>query len=560
MKWLLFLLTLLTTSFVVQAQGLPNKHPRVMELEDKLTEEASLYFSRRYPSEPFFVKIEVTPLRRNLAQGASSDSLPYFDQESEEMVDEWDDPTTPLSFLRNRIVRVRVNASVPEKFDDLKIAEIKQELPIYLNLLPSRDEISVERKFKHIQPETPHYIYYILGSLVFSSLLIGFMMRWSVSKMKAPAASTSPGVASGPAPSSAGVTRSKSSQSKSSTAVSGEVTFHDPIKTLDIVHIKVKQIEDSGTFPTLRDLTLMSEICNRDPKLLGSIICELPRDWQKTLLWMGRDQQWLEAFSSPGQIGHEGLILLDQMSRQRNYTAGDRQWEDLLIQVWRLGDKASGFFKKMNSEHAFLILGLLPKSLALGVAKKCFPGAWGKLLENKPINVVIDSKSIEQYLSQALEIVPAFEWKMLEEYNKDKEILNYLSLISIEDERDIYETLNKESFIFNVRPPFYKIFELEPAKLSKLILDFSLDQWALAVVNSSRPFIKAISDQLDEKRKVIFSSHLKNYDQNPPAVSEQGGVRQTIAFHAEVAFFSKNGSEDNSTSAQAGESINEKSA
>jgi hypothetical protein len=188
MKWLLIFLTLLSTSFVVQAQGLPTKHPRVMELEDKLTEEASLYFSRRYPSEPFFVKIEVTPLRRNLAQGASSDSLPYFDQESEEMVDEWDDPTTPLSFLRNRIVRVRVNASVPEKFDDLKIAEIKQELPIYLNRLPSRDEISVERIFKHIQPETPHYIYYILGSLVFSSLLIGFMMRWSVSKMKAPAA------------------------------------------------------------------------------------------------------------------------------------------------------------------------------------------------------------------------------------------------------------------------------------------------------------------------------------------------------------------------------------
>ena len=560
MKWLLILLTLLSTSFVVQAQGLPGKHPRVMELEDKLTEEASLYFSRRYPSEPFFVKIEVTPLRRNLAQGASSDSLPYFDQESEEMVDEWDDPTTPLSFLRNRIVRVRVNASVPEKFDDLKIAEIKQELPIYLNLLPSRDEISVERKFKHIQPETPHYIYYILGSLIFSSLLIGFMMRWSVSKMKAPAAATGPGVASGAAPSSAGVARSKSSQTKSSTAVSGEVTFHDPIKTLDIVHIKVKQIEDSGTFPTLRDLTLMSEICNRDPKLLGSIICELPRDWQKTLLWMGRDQQWLEAFSSPGQIGHEGLILLDQMSRQRNYTAGDRQWEDLLIQVWRLGDKASGFFKKMNSEHAFLILGLLPKSLALGVAKKCFPGAWGKLLENKPINVVIDSKSIEQYLSQALEIVPAFEWKMLEEYNKDREILNYLSLISIEDERDIYETLNKESFIFSVRPPFYKVFELEPTKLSKLILDFSLDQWALAVVNSSRPFIKAITDQLDEKRRVIFSGHLKNYDQNPPMVADQGAIRQSIAMHAEVAFFTKNDLEDNTKPTSEGERINEKSA
>jgi hypothetical protein len=322
------------------------------------------------------------------------------------------------------------------------------------------------------------------------------------------------------------------------------VTFHDPIKTLDIVHIKVKQIEESGTFPTLRDLTLMTDICNRDPKLLGSIICELPRDWQKTLLWMGRDQQWFEAFSSPGQIGHEGLILLDQMSRQRNYTAGDRQWEDLLIQVWRLGDKASGFFKKINSEHAFIILGLLPKSLALGVAKKCFPGAWGKLLENKPINVVIDSKIIEQYLSQALEIVPAFEWKMLEEYNKDKEILNYLSLISIEDERDIYETLNKESFIFSVRPPFYKVFEMEPSELQRLVGSFGLEQWALAVVNSSRTYIKKISDQLDEKRKIIFSSHLKNLDQNPPSIIEQGECRQLIAQHAETYYTSKESTKD----------------
>jgi hypothetical protein len=561
MKWLLVFLTLLSTTFVIQAQNIPGKHPRVMELEDKLTEEASLYFSRRYPNEPFFAKIEVTPLRRNLAQGASSDSLPYFDQESEEMVDEWDDPTTPLSFLRSRIVRVRVSVSVPEKFDDLKIAEIKQEIPIYLNLLPGRDDISVERKFKHIQPETPHYIYYILGSLLISSLVIGFMVRWSVSKMKSPVSqapvnSTSGAVASN----SSGSSKPRSSGMKGSTAVSGEVTFHDPIRTLDIVHIKVKQIGDSGTFPTLKDLTLMSDTCQRDPKLLGSIICELPRDWQKTLLWMGRDQKWLEAFSSPGQIGHEGLILLDQMSRQRNFAAGDRQWEDLLMQVWRLGDKAHIFFKKINPDHAFIILGLLPKSLSLAVAKKCFPGAWGKLLENKPINVVIDTKVIAQYLAQALEIVPAFEWKMVEEYNKDKEILNYLSLISIEDERDIYETLNKESFIFNVRPPFYKVFELEQTQLSSLIQAFSLEQWALSVVNSSRSYIKVIYDQLDEKRKVIFSSHLKNYDQNPPAIADQGEIRQTIAMHAEVTFFTKNEAEPELGIPQESKSINEKSA
>jgi len=374
---------------------------------------------------------------------------------------------------------------------------------------------------------------------------------------QAPVSSASGAVASN----STGSAKPRSSNMKGSTAVSGEVTFHDPIRTLDIVHIKVKQIGDSGTFPTLKDLTLMNDTCQRDPKLLGSVICELPRDWQKTLLWMGRDQKWLEAFSSPGQIGHEGLILFDQMSRQRNFTAGDRQWEDLLMQVWRLGDKAHIFFKKINPDHAFIILGLLPKSLSLAVAKKCFPGSWGKLLENKPINVVIDTQVIAQYLAQALEIVPAFEWKMVEEYNKDKEILNYLSLISIEDERDIYETLNKESFIFNVRPPFYKVFELEPSQLSSLIQAFSLEQWALSVVNSSRSYIKVIYEQLDEKRKVIFSSYLKNYDQNPPAIADQGEIRQTIAMHAEVHFSQQGTStSDNINSIDKDQSVDEKSA
>jgi hypothetical protein len=561
MKWILVCFALLTSSLMALAQGIPAKHPRVMELEDKLTEEASLYFSRRHPSEPFFVKIEVTPLRRNFAQGANSESLPYFDQESEEMVDEWDDPTTPLSFLRNRIVRVKVSVSVPEKFDDLKISEIKQELPIYLNLLPSRDDISVERKFKHIEPETPKYVYYVLGSLLASALLIGFMFRWSISKMKAPVASTAPGPvmgASGGASSQSA--RPKNSNANGRTAVSGEVTFHDPIRTLEVVQNKIKQIKDSTTFPTLKDLMLMSDMCHKNARVLGSVICELPADWQKTVLWMGRDKEWFEAFSSPASIGPEGMVLLDQMSRSRAYVAGNRQWEDLMIQVWRLGDKTTNFIKTINQEHAFLILGMMPRSFSLGVAKKCFPGSWGRLLDNKPINVVMDSETISKYLNQALEIVPAFEWKMLEEYNKDKEILSYLNLISIEEERDIYETLNKESFIFSVRPPFYKVFEMEPTKFGELIQSFSLDQWALAVVNSSRQYIRAVSDQLDEKRKVIFSSHLKQFDQNPPQVTDQSVMRQQIAQHAEVHFFAHQNVSEFKTQETKDQGVNEKSA
>jgi hypothetical protein len=98
------------------------------------------------------------------------------------------------------------------------------------------------------------------------------------------------------------------------------------------------------------------------------------------------------------------------------------------------------------------------------------------------------------------------------------------------------------------------------AQLSQLIQAYSLEQWALAVVNSSRNYIRSISDQLDEKRKVIFSSHLKQFDQNPPQVSDQSAIRQDIAQHAEVHFFSKVAEESVSTNQNEESAVNEKSA
>lgn len=539
MKVLFIFLSLLSLNCFAQNQNIPLKHPRVMEMEDKLIEEASLYFSRRYPNEPFFAKIEVTPLRRNFEKSATSDSLPYYDQEAEELVDEWDDPTTPLSFLRNRIMRVTVHVSIPDKFDDLKISEMKQELPIYLKLLPSRDEITVERKFKTAEEQVPKYVYYILGSLLFCSLLVGLMIRWSVSKMKPATASGVSSGASFQAPSQVLSSKSKSSHHQNSTSVSGDVTFHDPTKTIEVVQLKISQIKDSKTFPTLKDMILLSEFAQKNPRSLGAIIYELPNEWQKTIFQLGLDQNWLEAYSNPGQITPESLRLLEQMSRQRSFTSGNREWEDLLIHVWRLGDKSHTFFKRLNQDHAFAILGLLPKSISISIAKKCFPGAWGRLLESKPVSIIIESNLLQSYSDQAVEIVPLFKWKMLEEYNKDKEILTYLNMVSIDDERDIYETLSKDSFIFKVRPAFYKIFELDASDLGKVATTFGLQEWALAVVNSSRTYIKSVSDQFDDKRRVIFSSHLKYYDQNPPTIDDQGAMRQRIAEFVDINYFSK---------------------
>lgn len=520
------------------AQNPQMEHPRVMELEDKMVKEASSYFSRRYPGDPFFVKIQIQPLRRVIQKNGPEESLPYFDSDSEEMVDEWDDPTTSLSVLRSRTVKIAVDVSVPTTFEEQKVADIKQELSVYLRLIPYRDEVRVEKKLKVAEESTPNYVFYIIGGVVGAALLLGLMFKWSLGTMKSQNSSTA-GVSSnaGPSPSMANSQSNNSNAySRNKTDVQGDVTFHDPIKTLDIVHIKLKQIEQSQTFPTLKDVIELDSLCQENPSNLGAVIYEFTQDSQKSIFKMGRDTNWLQAFSSAGAINQSCLKTLDMMTRERSFSGGDRDLEDLLIQSWRLGDKAINLFKTINQEHAFIILNLIPKSISLQIAKKAFPGSWGKLLENRSSNVVIDPKIIKDYLRMALELEPWFKTEMLANYKKDKEILTYLDRVNIDDEKDIYNTLQSDSFILKVRPAFYKVFELDSEPFGTVIDAFPLEKWALVLMNSSRAYIKAISEHLDDKQKMVFSTHLKRLDQAGINYEEQKNWKHLMAKEAEKFF------------------------
>lgn len=532
MKFVLSLLMFLFT-LTAFAQAPQLEHPRVMVLEDKLVKEASNYFTRRYPGEPFFVKVNVQPLRRTIEKSEGEEALPYHDSDVEEMVDEWDDPTVALSTLRNRVVKINVEVSVPTTFDDQKLADVKQELSVYLRLIPFRDDVKVERKLQVAEASTPDYIYYILGGFIGAALLLGLMMKWSVRSIKSQGASASAPQAMAQAPAQSSSSNSHSSHNAHKTDVRGDVTFHDPIKTLDIVHIKMNQIEQSRTFPTLKDVMELDALSKADPSLLGALVYEFSQESQKYLFKVGRDTNWLQSFASGGEVSQQCLKTLDLMNRERDFSAGDRDWEDLLIQVWRLGDKAVSFFKSIDSEHAFIILNLMPKSVSLQIAKKAFPGSWGKLLENRASNVVIEPKIIKDYLRKSLEMEPWFQNSMLENYKKDKEILSYLDRVNVEDEKDIYDTLHSDSFILKVRPAFYKVFELEPEKLTLLVESFPLEKWALVLINSSRSYIRLVSDRLDDKKKMVLSTHLKRLDQSGVNPQEQNSWKSLIAKEAQ---------------------------
>jgi hypothetical protein len=265
-----------------------------------------------------------------------------------------------------------------------------------------------------------------------------------------------------------------------------------------------------------------------NPSRLGALIYEMPVDWQKRLFPLGHGQDWLEAFSQPGPVDHECLVLLDRISKERSFAAATRESEDLLIQAWRMGDKGGAFFKKIPQEHAFNLLHMLPKSFALGIAKKTFPGNWGRLLENVTAKIVLTPDFVANYLQDTLAIESYYDWRMLENYRKDRELLKYLDQVSIDDEKDIYNTLKEDSFIFKVRPAFYRVFEQEGDAWKNFVAQYPIQQWALVVMNSPRQYIRQVLDALDEKQKVVFSQYLKNFDQGFDA-RQQSDLRRNFS-------------------------------
>jgi hypothetical protein len=70
------------------------KHPRVAEVEKYLSREALDLLKARFPQHPFMATVSIDPVHRGNSTNANNrrEKLPYLEVDSEEIVDEWDDP------------------------------------------------------------------------------------------------------------------------------------------------------------------------------------------------------------------------------------------------------------------------------------------------------------------------------------------------------------------------------------------------------------------------------------------------------------------------------------
>ncbi len=509
---------------MAQTEG---KHPRVAELENQLSKDASDFFKSRFPGTPFLVNITVDPLRRLTNKAIkNTESLPYMNYYADEIGDEWDDPAKSNFELLNRSRKITVNVSVPLNVSEKEIEDFQEALIPALGLVKARDAVVIQRK--EWQAQGINYWAYVA---VFSFILLAlyfalfYLVRSSVSKFsqalskQAPQSSTSSSQGSGAVSSPVQDQRS---------GISSDVTVSDPIRLREAIGQSIKFICQNREFPTLEDMIVFDKMAKVKPHGLGAILNEFPKEIRDQIFSYSFSQEWLISVTEPGELNSTSLDVIQKMA-QVHRDANEDQWQKLLIVVWRMDQDLVGFIKTLQQEEAFCILHYLPKSISVSVARKAFPGSWGVLLDQNYKPAKVSAIKIGQLTEQAIKACPLRNTNLIEKFRRDKDLLTYLKTADPNEEREIYQASPKDSIIHQTRVPFYTIFDLADEELSTVVSQVSIDDWSLALLNIDRNYRKNIESHMTDKQRFMLVEKLKFLDQNPPDALRIGATREKIA-------------------------------
>ena len=535
-KFILSLVLLLSLGTAVVSHGEAlQKSPRVAELEDKLTRDASVYLKGRFPDQPFTVIVNIDPLRRNegqaQAKGSQGDDLPYLDVQNDDVQDEWDNPQVNLSELMLRIKKANVTVSVPSSVTDDESTEIKTALFSLLHLTPARDEVMLDRK--KWNSNTFPWLYVEIVSTLLLVLLVGllFVHRNSATKLakalsqfkgngnnqsqteQAPQAVSAPSAPRG---------------NDSPKGRGGDVKFSDPIRLKELATRLIDTLVRHKDFPNLRQMIALDNLGGQDPSALGALLTEFPLEAREKAFSFSHHPCWLEALNVPGGMTMEALDAL-QTLHQQHKEVKSHEWEQLLILVWRLDEKADGFFRGINQPKAFAILNELPKSISIHLARLAFPGNWGNLLDPNFKATPLTEAEIKELTALALALLPLSDIESVSRYRDQVELLEYLKLADPREERDIYRACPPDSMIHKMRRPFYPVFEQSEEHLKVLVKSVPFDSWALAFFNISRAERKVVEAHFSEKQRYLISQLLKQLDSHPPDREGVEAARNQIA-------------------------------
>lgn len=545
---LLNMLLLEVTSLGAFAQEIL-KHPRVVELEDHLKDSASEYVRARFPEIPFMVQVRIDPVRRESAKAnskRSDDGLLFGYDESEEIVDEWDNPQVPLKALINRVHRIRIVIQLPMKVKETEINELREGVFAILHLTSARDEVEIQRKEWDLSEFPLNLLYVIAGAVVLmllGQLVINVTSANRIAKAIKSFKPTDPQRRDQGSLLASSFQSNGYSESHDSRDISGtkDVIFNDPIKINELVAHYLKQLVVDPGFPNYHDIFLLEKFGKDHPGPLGAILREFPSKIRATLLNYCPGYHWIDAIKMIGHIDYDCLEILKTMTQFPRDV--NMNWSRAILSVWRL-DNRRDFIKSLGKDEAFALLAQMPRAISLEEAMRCFPGSWAEMIDNSFKPKRITEERLREIHGLALQSKPLCDSETIRKHTLEMDLLGFLRTATLTDERNIYTTLPAQSIIHEMRAPFYIILEQPAEVLSSFVFSVSIDLWALSLFNVSKAERAIILRSLGEKQQFLVNEKFKEYDRHHPDESQVGTAREQIAVQFKNYLKEKSAAED----------------
>lgn len=525
--------------FILNINNAVANSSRVIEVQEKIKSNISNFLEKFAPGTKYSVQVNVKPLRRKFDYTNKNDNLPFMEFHDDLVVDEWEDPASNVYTLYNRISEAKITIYIEDKVQIEDMKKFKDALLVDINLVPGRDTVNIEPMSTPILEKTFNWKdqteILLLGIMLIIAVVLGVGLnslsnkiapqKISMSKEGDDALKTSP---MAPTMSSMGGISNNQSTSNDFKELKGDLNIQDPSKINEVVGKKIGKLLESTVFPTLHDMVVLEDLLKLDPSSFSYLVYEFPQDVQKSIYQLGRGDNWFRGFSEVGFPSKTVLISLDRMLRNRRVNQSEK-FEDLLIHVWRINNNYNEFFRNLDKNQSFAILYYLPKDISIPVARECFPGSWGSVLEDTPSVKLTNQNEIQAIISDALKFQPYFNYDSLQIFKNRKDLLNYLDKVEPHVEKDIYSVIADRKNLESVRPPFHKFFELNKDQRRMIYEKFTINDWAVACFNVERQEKERIIEVLDEKEKYIFSHNLQLIDQDPSFAMNKSDIRKKIA-------------------------------
>ena len=511
--------------------ALPASASRTTEIEEFYSQKVTEILNTRFPDRPFTVFVtvdtgreELTRLDASNRKGKTTTRLPYLEWEQEEL-DLWDRMDVPIGTLISQLKSVKIDISIDSSLTDADVTELKTNLAKQLKLDERADSISIT-KMQWLQAEKYRTFSWValFFALALTLTLTGFWLLTKLSvrnlvrglskpiqeigqstqKFANDAISLASDMANG-----AAATPSRDNK-ESATTQDTEMDFGANLLEIRKNAIElINRNQDLFAQPDSRLMEFLERQGQEDPRTVGSVLAELPETTLHTLFRFGVGQWWFVALSQPGPLTAKSIQILseaDKLRLRRHFSADSslRKNDDFRragVIFSRLRDEElASLFADLPIDIAQSVFELMPRTLALAVAKKMFPGQWAVFLETNKKNKPIDAPLLAHLEKQAQEINPLRTEAQIQVFFQDWDLANYLDLANPRDEKDFYTVLPENSVIRRERTPFFKVVEAPPKLLRVLGPSLTVRDWA-QVLYGFEPydrdkFLTAFTDRL----------------------------------------------------------------